>query len=63
MAVSQNWQYKVVTLAAQVDIWGRLKPAAAQQMLDEMGRGGWELVSTVQAYGMRAPTLFFKRPA
>ena len=63
MAITQNWQYKIVTLTAQVDIWGRLKPAPAQQLLDEMGRGGWELVSTVQANGTRAPTLFFKRPA
>lgn len=63
MAAAQNWQYKVVSLTAQVDIWGRLKPAAAQQVLDEMGRNGWELVSSIQAYGTRAPTLFFKRPA
>jgi hypothetical protein len=63
MAVAQNWQYKVVPLKAQVDVWGRLKPDAVQHALDEMGRQGWELVSLLQPYGTRAPTLFFKRPA
>lgn len=63
MAVAQNWQYKVVSLKAQVDIWGRLKPDATQQALDEMGRQAWELVSIIQPYGAHAPTLFFKRPA
>ncbi|HET6906725.1 MAG TPA: hypothetical protein VFH52_07245 [Rhodanobacteraceae bacterium] len=37
MAVAQNWQYKVVVLKAQVAVWGRLKPDAAQHAPDETG--------------------------
>lgn len=60
MAAMQNWQYKVIQV--KTDMWGRDNPEAMQTALNEAGRTGWELVSTVHAYAARATILFFKRP-
>ena len=62
MATTQNWSYKVVSLASTADFWGRVKTDETQQMLNELGRQGWELVSVVQPL-QRALTAYFKRPA
>lgn len=61
MAVTQSWQYKIVQV--KTDMWGRDNPDALQTALNEAGRSGWELVSTVHAYGARFTVLYFKRPA
>ncbi|MBS0431209.1 MAG: DUF4177 domain-containing protein [Proteobacteria bacterium] len=63
MATAQNWNYKVVSLTPAADIWGRIKEDKAQQLLDELGRQGWELTGILQPYGQHAPTAYLKRPA
>lgn len=63
MATAQNWNYKIVSLASVIDFWGRIKADQAQQMLDELGRQGWELTGIIQSYGQRCPTAYLKRPA
>lgn len=61
MAITQSWQYKVIQV--KTDIWGRENADTLQAALNESGREGWELVSTLQPYGAHLASLFLKRPA
>lgn len=56
----QRWIYKIVRVKFGTF---RFNPDAAEDQMNKLGRDGWELVSTYQAYGESGPTLFFKRPA
>lgn len=57
---SQRWIYSVIKI--KLGFFG-FKPEAGEEQINRLGRHGWELVSTFQAYGQSGPTLFFKRPA
>ncbi|MEO8000355.1 MAG: DUF4177 domain-containing protein [Arenimonas sp.] len=52
-----RWAYQVVELSST--FLGPPKAEVIQEKLNQMGLGGWELVSIVQALRV---TLFFKRP-
>jgi hypothetical protein len=62
-----RWEYKTVKLAA-TGFWlgGNLDEVRFTAMLNELGRGGWELVSafdTNQSHGStRDVVAIFKRP-
>ncbi|HET7930284.1 MAG TPA: DUF4177 domain-containing protein [Rhodanobacteraceae bacterium] len=61
MSIAQNWQYKVIQV--KTDMWGRENADVLQATLNEAGREGWELVSTLQPYGAHIASLFLKRPS
>lgn len=61
MAANQSWQYKLMSV--KTDVWGRDDPEQLQAALNDAGRDGWELVSTLHATGAHVALLFFKRPA
>lgn len=54
---TERWAYQVVELKAS--LWGILKAQEIQDKMNQLGQGGWELVSVFQSYKV---TLFFKRP-
>ena len=62
-----RWEYKMIKLGAQ-GFWlgGKIDVDKLDQLMDEMGRQGWELTSTLdvnRAYGdARIVMVIFKRP-
>jgi hypothetical protein len=64
-----NWEYRTVKLAAENSFWGvggKLDVTTLDQMMNDIGRDGWELVAafdTNQIYGTtKDAVLIFKRP-
>jgi hypothetical protein len=60
-----TWEYKTIALAAHGFLGGKLDMTRFDQMLNELGREGWELVSafdTNQSYGATRDVIaVFKR--
>lgn len=61
-----RWEYKTIKLGTTGFLGGILDASAFEQLLNNLGRDGWELVSafdTNQSYGQtRDVVAVFKRP-
>lgn len=57
--MSKRWDYQVVQI--KPDMWGRMKPEAAQAELKRLGAQGWELVTMQLGNAMNGATAVFKR--
>jgi hypothetical protein len=58
-----RWTYKVVRFKSSTFFRLRPDPDEVAELLNQLGRDGWELVHVVEGYGVPLPVLYLKRPA
>jgi hypothetical protein len=60
------WEYQTISVSTDGIIWQNYRWEEVQQRLNELGRHGWELVSSIrvpeQGAGRENIVFFFKRP-
>lgn len=63
MSSDARWIYKVVRFKSSKFFKLQADPEEIADLLNQMGRDGWELVHVVEGYGIPSPVLYLKRPA
>lgn len=62
MSSDARWSYKVVRFKSSKFFKLHPDPEEIADLLNQMGRDGWELVHVVEGYGVPSPVLYLKRP-
>lgn len=64
--MNMEWEYKTVKLKARGLLGGKVDETQLDAMMNDLGRGGWELAAafdTNESYGStRDVVVIFKRP-
>ena len=55
----QKWEYRVITIGS---IWSGVKDEALEEMLNEWGAEGWEVVGFRTLENVNKATIITKRP-
>jgi hypothetical protein len=62
MTPDTRWTYKVVRFKSANFFKLHPDPEEVTDLLNQLGRDGWELVHVVEGHGVPSPVLYLKRP-